>query len=159
MKGSHHMLPPNRHLSLSAKMNGTQRRILVSPWRMYCTYCGMLKGTCRAEATSNSEKIKPVALAVIELCLSEGISQLLAYSVSRKFCQIIFFKFRSNLLKAFRVNLKACLGLVLPNQYCLIVVRENWGWILGDTISWSTPTPLWSLLYSYYHTVWLQDMC
>ena len=29
-----------------------------------------------------SEKIKPVALAIIELCLSEGISQ----SVRRKFC-------------------------------------------------------------------------
>ena len=86
----------------------------------------MPKGTCRAKATSNSEKIKPVALAVIELRLSEGISQLLAYSVSRKFHQIIFFlKFRSNLLKAFRVDLKACLGLVLPNQYYLIVVREN----------------------------------
>ena len=28
------------------------------------------KGTCRAEATSNNEKIKPVALAVIELHLS-----------------------------------------------------------------------------------------
>ena len=28
-KGSHHMLPPNRHFSLSAKMNGTQRRPLV----------------------------------------------------------------------------------------------------------------------------------
>ena len=44
-------------------------------------YCGMPKGTSRAEATSNSEKIKPVALAVIELCLSEGISQLLSQSV------------------------------------------------------------------------------
>ena len=32
--------------------------------------------TSRAEATSNSEKIKPVALAVIELRLSESISQL-----------------------------------------------------------------------------------
>ena len=30
-KGSHHVLSPNRHLSLSAKMNGTQRRTLVSP--------------------------------------------------------------------------------------------------------------------------------
>ena len=39
------------------------------------------KGTCRAEATSNSDKIKPVALAVIELHLSEGISQLLTQSV------------------------------------------------------------------------------
>ena len=31
MKGSHHMLPPNQRFSLSAKMNGTQRRTLVSP--------------------------------------------------------------------------------------------------------------------------------
>ena len=38
-------------------------------------YCGMPKGTSRAEAMSNSEKIKPVELAFIELCLSEGISQ------------------------------------------------------------------------------------
>ena len=40
-------------------------------------------------------KIKPVALAVIELRLSEGIIQLLThsvtYSVSRKFHQIRFF--------------------------------------------------------------------
>ena len=35
----------------------------------------MPKGTSRAEATLNSEKIEPVALAVIELHLSEGISQ------------------------------------------------------------------------------------
>ena len=44
-------------------------------------YCRMPKGTSRAEAMSNSEKIKPVALAVIELRLSEGISQLLTQSV------------------------------------------------------------------------------
>ena len=31
VKGSHHVLSPNRHFSLSAKMNGTQRRTLVSP--------------------------------------------------------------------------------------------------------------------------------
>ena len=59
-----------------------------------------------------------------------------------------FEKFRSNLLKAFWVDLKTCLGLVLPNQYCLIVNRENWGLFLGDVISWATPTPLWSLLYT-----------
>ena len=35
----------------------------------------MPKGISWAEVTSNSEKIKPVALAVIELCLTEGISQ------------------------------------------------------------------------------------
>ena len=37
MKGSHHVLLPNGHLLLSAKMNGTKRRTLVSPWRMHCT--------------------------------------------------------------------------------------------------------------------------
>jgi len=42
---------------------------------MHWMHCGMPKGTSRAEATSNSEKIKPVALAVIELRLSEGIRQ------------------------------------------------------------------------------------
>jgi len=31
------------------------------------------KGTSRAEATSNSEKIKPVALAIFELYWFEGI--------------------------------------------------------------------------------------
>jgi len=55
-KGSHHMQPPNRHISMLAKMNRTRRRTLVSPWRMHCAYCGMLKGTSRTEATSNSEK-------------------------------------------------------------------------------------------------------
>jgi len=34
----------------------------------------MPKGTSWAEAMLNSEKIKSVALAVIELCWSEGIS-------------------------------------------------------------------------------------
>jgi len=34
---------------------------------------GMLKGTSRAEAMSNSEKIRPVALAIVELRESEGI--------------------------------------------------------------------------------------
>ena len=38
------------------------------------------KSTSRAESTSKIEKIKPVALAVIELCLSEGISQSLENS-------------------------------------------------------------------------------
>jgi len=38
-------------------------------------YSGMAKGTSRAEATSNSEKIKTVALAIAKLCESEGISQ------------------------------------------------------------------------------------
>ena len=43
-----------------------------------CTYCGMPKSTCRDEVTSNSEKIKPIALAVSELHWSEGIRQLVS---------------------------------------------------------------------------------
>jgi len=35
----------------------------------------MAKGTSRAEATLNSEKIKPVALAIVKLHESEGIGQ------------------------------------------------------------------------------------
>ena len=34
---------------------------------MHYMYCGMTIGISQTEATSNSEKIKPVALAVIEL--------------------------------------------------------------------------------------------
>jgi len=37
-------------------------------------YSGMAEGTSQAEATLNSEKIKPVALAIVELCESEGLS-------------------------------------------------------------------------------------
>jgi len=44
-------------------------------------YSGMAKGTSRAEATSNGEKIKPVALAIVELRESEGIRQLASQSV------------------------------------------------------------------------------
>jgi len=65
-------------------------------------HCGMPKGTFWAEATSNSEQIKPVAIAVIKLCLTEGISQL---AVSQR--KIPLNKFRGNFLKAFRVDLKA----------------------------------------------------
>jgi len=42
-------------------------RTLVSPWRMHRTYCSMLKGISWAEAMLYSEKIKPVALAIIKL--------------------------------------------------------------------------------------------
>ena len=50
----------------------------------------MPKGTCWAKATSNSEKIKPVALAVIELRLSEGISQPVTQSVENSIEYIIY---------------------------------------------------------------------
>ena len=43
----------------------------------------ILKGSCQAEATSNREKIMSIAIAIIELCLSEGIRQLVSQSVSQ----------------------------------------------------------------------------
>jgi len=73
--GSHHVPTQNLRFSWWAKMNGTQRRTLVSPWRMHCMYSGMAKDTSQAEATSNSKKIKPIALAIVELCKSEGIRE------------------------------------------------------------------------------------
>jgi len=61
-------LPQNQHFLQWTKMNGTQRRALVSPWRMHCMYSGMAKGTSWAEEVSNNEKkIKSVALAIVEL--------------------------------------------------------------------------------------------
>ena len=42
--------------SLSAGMNGTQRRTVVSPQKMYCTSYGMRKGTSWAEVSLDSEK-------------------------------------------------------------------------------------------------------
>jgi len=37
----------------------------------------------------NSEEIKPVAIAIIELCLSEGISQSVSQSVSNSITQSV----------------------------------------------------------------------
>jgi len=51
--------------------------------------CGWRKGTSLDETMLNSEEIKPVAIAIIELRLSEriskGVSQSVSQSVSRKF--------------------------------------------------------------------------
>ena len=79
------------------------------PMRMHCTYCGMSKGTSQAEVTSNSEKIKPIALAVIELHLSEGISQ----SVSRKFDLILFSKIPKQLVECVSRQSESLFGLSL----------------------------------------------
>jgi len=42
---------------------------------------GMAKGTSRAEVTSNSNKISPVALAIVKLCESD--SEAVSQSVSQ----------------------------------------------------------------------------
>jgi len=70
----------------------------------------MPKGTSRAEATLNSEKIKPVAIAVIKLCLTEGISQAVRQSVSHK-------KIPWQLFESISGRSESLFGLVLPNQY------------------------------------------
>ena len=67
-KPSH--VPPNQHLSLSAKIN-------EGHWCEECIVC-----TVVCQATSKSEKIKHL-IAVVELGLSEGISQLLSHLFSQ----------------------------------------------------------------------------
>jgi len=47
---------------------------------MYCKYSSKAKGTSWAEVTSNSKKIKPVALAIAKLCES-AVSQLVENSI------------------------------------------------------------------------------
>ena len=65
------------------------------------------------------KKIKPVALAQLlssYTCLKASVSQSVTYIVSHQ--KILFNKnFHGNLLKAFRVDLKAFLGLVLPRVH------------------------------------------
>ena len=54
----------------------------------------------------------------------KSASHLLTQSVENSVKDFLL-KFHSNFLKVFQVDLKACLGLVLPNQCCLIIVWEN----------------------------------
>jgi len=44
-------------------------------------YCSMLNGTSQAEATSDGEITKPVALAIVEVDWSDGIWQLVCQSL------------------------------------------------------------------------------
>jgi len=76
--------------------------------------------------TLNSEEIKPVAIAIIELRLSKGISQSVSQSVNQSVSQSVsqqknllnkkFVKFHNNLMQRFTVDLKTFLGLAMPNQ-------------------------------------------
>jgi len=76
------------------------------------------KSTSQADAMSNSDKIKPVALAIIKLCLSEDISTV-SQSVENSV---------KNLKKKINHS-NGTLGrsesLVLPSQCCPIAVWEN----------------------------------
>jgi len=70
-------LKPSRAYQKINTFLGEQRH-KGGPWRMYCMYSDMAKGTSRAEAISKSKKIKPVALAIVKLHESEGIRQLVS---------------------------------------------------------------------------------
>ena len=60
-------------LFVVSKYEWDEKKTLISPWRMHCTYYDMTKGTFLAEVASNSEKmsnsekIKYVPLAIVEL--------------------------------------------------------------------------------------------
>jgi len=56
---------------------------LVEPWCKQWSCCGWRKGISPDEATLNSEEIKPVAIAIIKLRLSERISKGVSESVSQ----------------------------------------------------------------------------
>jgi len=53
---------------------------------MHGMYTGVAKGNSQAEVMSNSKKIKPIALAIVELRDSEGIMQAVSQSVSQSVC-------------------------------------------------------------------------
>ena len=51
-------------------------------------------GTSQTKLMSNSQKIKPTALAVIKLCLHEVISQTVSHSLENKFLEAIWVDLR-----------------------------------------------------------------
>jgi len=96
------------------------------------------------EAMWNSEKVKPVALTIVELRASDR--QLVSQSVENSVKYI--FLIHSNLLKAFQIDLKACFGLrsfMQPTHH----LRKLW-LILGEFTSWFAHS---SLLHFVHDTV------
>jgi len=68
-----------------------------------CIVCSAIwLDTSQAEVILHSKKIKPIALAIIELRESEGIRQAVSQSV-KILLNKLFLKFHSNFLKTFRV--------------------------------------------------------
>ena len=79
------------------------------------------KALLKLKLRQTVKKINPIALAIYQVTLVWRHQSV------------------SNFLKAFWVNLKAYLGLVLPKPPPLS------GWFLGNIISWAMPTSSWSL--------------
>ena len=91
----------------------------------------MPKGDSQVEVASNHEKIKPISLAIIELCLSEGISQSVGWSVRPSVRPSVSQSSQSveNSLQKSKISdqlfgsVSGCnLGLVILNQYCMKVL-------------------------------------
>ena len=81
----------NRHLRDSGERNQEKRRTKVSFGRTMIRASQLQRLAKKAHLEmKSSEEIKPIALAVIELCMSEGISLIVSQSdtqsVSRKIC-------------------------------------------------------------------------
>ena len=76
------MRTTNRHLCDKGESNGVQRRtkVIGNFWQNHDVSTAVGE---KDEATLNSEEIKPVAIANIELRLSEGIRQSVSQSVGQ----------------------------------------------------------------------------
>ena len=76
------MLLSNQHFLLSAKMNGTQRRIVHEECIVRTAICQ--KAPLRPKQHRTVKKIKPIALDISYACLKESVSQLLGQSVNHR---------------------------------------------------------------------------
>ena len=97
----------------SAKRNGTQRRTKINQVSPLCVHSmsgGLPKGTTPDKVTSSSKRFKSVSLAIIKLCLSEGIISQIVSQIVRKIGKKKVF---SDCLKVFRGDLWGLLALVL----------------------------------------------
>ena len=86
-----------------------QKYALVEPGLKHRSCCSQRKGTSWEELTLISEEIQPVA-AIIELCLSEGISKSVRMSVSQLRNRKILFN-KNFLVEGFIVTFWAWLCL------------------------------------------------
>ena len=141
-RGSHHVQPPNWHFSLSAKMNGTQRRILVSEECIVRTaVCQKAHLGLKRRRTVYNQAYS-ISCYWVMLDWSQSVSQKkISLYIKKISLYKIVLKFCGNFLKKIQVDLKACLGLVLSNRYFPIVFWKIWGWFLGSLILWAIPTP------------------
>ena len=96
------------------------QRIKLSLWCIHCT----LQFTKRRHRTVKKSSPYPHPLLSCAWLKASGSEWVIKF-VRIKFCQIEKFKASKNLLKWFRVTLKALLGLAKSNQYSQAVLKEG----------------------------------